>query len=63
MTGMTNQSTEDLLNTIRGHKSELVLRFVTLKKVRQYESIGWKVSEVIDGSPEGRQSVIMEKYI
>ena len=63
MTGMTNQSTEDLLNTIRGHKSELVLRFVTLKKVREYESIGWKVCEVIDGSPEGRQSVIMEKYI
>ena len=63
MTGMTSQSTKGLLNTIKGHRSELVLEFVTQKKVRQYESIGWKVSEVIDGSPEGRQSVIMEKYI
>ena len=63
MTGMTNQSTKGLLNTIEGHRSELVLRFVTQKKVREYESIGWKVFEVIDGSPDGRQSVIMEKYI
>lgn len=57
MNGMTNQFTEDQLNTTKS----FTLRYVIHEKVKEYEENGWIVVHDLSHCHHGRYSVIMEK--
>lgn len=56
MNGMTSQNTKGQLNTTKTR----VLRYVLHKDVKEYESMGWKVTGDLSHSHHGQYSVIMQ---
>lgn len=57
---MTNQNTEDQLNTIKTSKSG-IYRYVPHNEIKIFEDIGWKVVSLMEGSHHAKYSVIMKK--